>query len=67
MKKYYDHGTKASDIAPGDFVLVKDEYRADTLASIFKGPWSVIERSDASLHVSDPNTGKTRDVHINRC
>ena len=27
MKKYYDHGTKASDVAPGDFVFVKDECR----------------------------------------
>ena len=27
MKRYYDRGAKASEIGPGDWVLVKDECR----------------------------------------
>ena len=64
MKKYYDHGTRISEIAPGDFVLVKDECRQDTLVPMFRDPWPVIERRDANLYIIDPNT---RVVDINRC
>ena len=44
IKKYYDKGAKASEIGPGDWVLVKDECRPNTLAPLFKGPWLVVER-----------------------
>ena len=67
MKKYYDHGTKVSDIRAGDWVLVKDECRQDTLAPIFKGPYLVAERRDVNLHLSHPTSSKTRVIHINRC
>ena len=67
MKRYYDRGAKASEIGPGDWVLVKDECRPNTLAPLFKGPWLVVERRDSNLHIKDRNSTKTRVVHVNRC
>ena len=67
MKKYYDQGTRLSDIGSGDLALIKDECRLDTLAPMSKGPWSVIERRGVNLHINDLNKGDTRVVHLNRC
>ena len=67
MKKYYDHGTRTSEIVSGDLMLVKYECRPHNLAPIFKGPWIVTERRDVNLHINDPSTGRNRVVHINRC
>ena len=67
MKKYYDKGAKESEIGPGDWVLVKDECRPNTLSPLFKGPWLVVEKRDGNLHISDQGSTKTRVVHVNRC
>ena len=67
MKSNYDKGAKESGVVPGDWVLVKDECRPNTLAPLFKGPWLVAEKRDGNLHISDQNSAKTRVVHVNRC
>ena len=67
MKRYYDQGTSVSKINPGDWVLVKDECRIDSLSPIFKGPWRVVERWDGNVRISDPCSAKTRVIHINLC
>ena len=64
MEAYYEHGTRISEIAPQDFVLVKDECRPDTLTHMFRDPCPVIERRNAKLSTNDPHTG-TR-VYINK-
>ena len=67
MKKYYDKGTKESEIRAGHWVLVKDECRSNTLSPLFKGPWLVVEKREGNLHIGDQSSAKTRVVLVNRC
>ena len=66
MKRSYDHGTRVSGITPGDWVLVKDETR-DSLSPIFRGPWEVLKRREANVHLKIPGVEKPRVVHLDRC
>ena len=38
MKRSYDRGTKVSEISSGNWVLVKDEARTDSLSPVYCGP-----------------------------
>ena len=56
MKMSYDRRSKSSNISPGDWVLVKDEARANTLAPLFLGPWLVVERQGVNVHLINLKT-----------
>ena len=65
MKRYHDRDSKVSEINPGDWLLIKDECRPDSLSPIFKDPWRMVERHDENVHISDPSSARTRVIHIN--
>ena len=67
MKDVYDKKTKASNILPGDWVLIKDETRQNTLEPMFTGPWLVVERFGVDVHLNDPSSERSQIVHLNRC
>ena len=67
MKRNYDHGSKVSDISPGDWALVKDEARTDSLSPMYRRPWKVLERNGVNVHLKVPGLGGTRVVNLNRC
>ena len=67
MKMSYDRRSKSSNISPRDWVLVKDESRANTLAPLFLGPWLVVERQGVNVHLINLKTKRKRVVHLNRC
>ena len=67
MKKNYDHGSKVSEISPGDWALVKDEAQTDYMSPMYRGPWKVLDRNGVNVHLKVPGLGGTRVVHLNRC
>ena len=67
MKATYDKKSRASTIGTGDWVLIKDETRNNTLAPLYLGPWLVAEKLDVNLNLVDPSSGRKKLVHLNRC
>lgn len=68
MKASYDKKAKvSSNIYPGDWVLVKDEARTNTLAPLFMGPWLVVERLGVNVHLIELKSKRKQTVHLNRC
>ena len=67
MSRYYDRGTRRTDVEEGDWVLLKDEARSDSLAPLYRGPWHVAEKRGVNVHLSVPGVSSRRVVHLNRC
>ena len=61
----YDKGKKQSDIAMGDWVMIRKEQRTDSLDIKFEGPFQVLERRGVIVQVSLTRGNKW--VHLNRC
>ena len=67
MSRYYDRGTRRTDVEEGDWVLLKDEARSDSLAPLYRGQWHVAEKRGVNVHLSVPGVSSRRMVHLNRC
>ena len=67
MKEMYDEKARPSNIGPGDWVLVRDESRSNTLAPLYLGPWLVAEKLGFNLDLIEPRSGRKKIVHLNRC
>ena len=64
-KRNYDEGKQASDIARGDWVLIKKEQRTDSLDVKFEGPFEVLGRRGVVIQVA--RNQRKKWIHLNRC